>query len=150
LFVSSFVFFFLVSPGCLGVSSSDRNGIRRTLIFARPIAEVDVKKPPMDLKKSTGGFLLRDGVPGEIRTPDRRLRRPLLYPAELLGRDMEGVPGFEPGVKVLQTRALPLGYTPILGRSMGLEPTSAGATIRCVNHFATTAMYKTKSIWQGQ
>lgn len=26
-----------------------------------------------------------DGVPGEIRTPDRRLRRPLLYPAELLG-----------------------------------------------------------------
>lgn len=24
------------------------------------------------------------GVPGEIRTPDRRLRRPLLYPAELL------------------------------------------------------------------
>jgi hypothetical protein len=25
------------------------------------------------------------GVPGEIRTPDRRLRRPLLYPTELLG-----------------------------------------------------------------
>lgn len=24
-------------------------------------------------------------VPGEIRTPDRRLRRALLYPAELLG-----------------------------------------------------------------
>ena len=24
------------------------------------------------------------GVPGEIRTPDRRLRRALLYPAELL------------------------------------------------------------------
>ncbi len=27
-------------------------------------------------------------VPGEIRTPDRRLRRPLLYPAELLGHDV--------------------------------------------------------------
>jgi hypothetical protein len=27
-------------------------------------------------------------------------------------RCMEGVPGFEPGVRVLQTRALPLGYTP--------------------------------------
>lgn len=27
-------------------------------------------------------------VPGEIRTPDRRLRRPLLYPAELLGHDI--------------------------------------------------------------
>ncbi len=27
-----------------------------------------------------------DGVPGEIRTPDPRLRRALLYPAELLGQ----------------------------------------------------------------
>ncbi len=40
------------------------------------------------------------GVPEEIRTPDTRLRRPLLYPAELLGQCcMEGVPGFEPGNK---------------------------------------------------
>ena len=51
------------------------------------------------------------GVPGEIRTPDRPLRRRLLYPTELLGQKMEGVPGFEPGMRVLQTRALPLGYT---------------------------------------
>ena len=28
---------------------------------------------------------------------------------------------------------------------MGIEPTNVGATIRCVNHFATTAMY-----WQGR
>ena len=27
-----------------------------------------------------------DGVPGEIRTPDRTLRRRMLYPAELLGQ----------------------------------------------------------------
>ena len=27
-----------------------------------------------------------------------------------------------------------------MGRSMGIEPTCAGATIRCVNHFATAAM----------
>jgi hypothetical protein len=27
-----------------------------------------------------------------------------------------------------------------MGRSMGIEPTSVGATIRCVNHFATTAI----------
>lgn len=27
-------------------------------------------------------------VPGGIRTPDRRLRRPLLYPAELLRHDV--------------------------------------------------------------
>ncbi len=29
------------------------------------------------------------GVPGETRTPDRRLRRPLLYPAELLGHNQD-------------------------------------------------------------
>ena len=27
-----------------------------------------------------------------------------------------------------------------MGRLMGIEPTNAGATIRCVNHFATIAM----------
>ncbi len=36
--------------------------------------------------------------------------------------------------------ALPLGYSPKMGRLMGIEPTNAGATIRCVNHFATIAM----------
>ena len=29
--------------------------------------------------------MTNDDVPGEIRTPDPRLRRALLYPAELLG-----------------------------------------------------------------
>ena len=28
----------------------------------------------------------------------------------------------------------------LMGRLMGIEPTNAGATIRCVNHFATIAM----------
>ncbi len=36
--------------------------------------------------------------------------------------------------------ALPLGYSPRMGRPMGIEPTNAGATIRCVNHFATAAI----------
>lgn len=27
-----------------------------------------------------------------------------------------------------------------MGRTMGIEPTNAGATIRCVNHFATVAI----------
>ena len=27
-----------------------------------------------------------------------------------------------------------------MGRLMGIEPTNVGTTIRCVNHFATTAM----------
>ena len=30
-------------------------------------------------------LMLADGAPEAIRTPDRRLRRPLLYPAELRG-----------------------------------------------------------------
>ncbi len=30
-------------------------------------------------------FKLLENVPGEIRTPDRTLRRRMLYPAELLG-----------------------------------------------------------------
>ena len=38
------------------------------------------KKQPNPLK----GFGRFGSVPGEIRTPDRRLRRALLYPAELL------------------------------------------------------------------
>ncbi len=39
-----------------------------------------------------------------------------------------------------KSAALPLGYTPIMGRLMGIEPTNVGTTIRCVNHFATTAV----------
>jgi hypothetical protein len=29
-----------------------------------------------------------------------------------------------------------------MGRLMGIEPTNAGTTIRCVNHFATIAIIK--------
>ena len=36
--------------------------------------------------------------------------------------------------------ALPLGYSPKMGRLMGIEPTYAGTTIRCVNHFTTAAI----------
>jgi hypothetical protein len=28
-----------------------------------------------------------------------------------------------------------------MGRSKGIEPSNVGATIRCVNHFATTAIF---------
>ena len=34
----------------------------------------------------------------------------------------------------------PFGLFFLLGRLMGFEPTSDGATIRCVNHFTTIAM----------
>ena len=36
--------------------------------------------------------------------------------------------------------ALPLGYIPMLGRNVGIEPTHAGSTNRCVNHFTNSAI----------
>ena len=44
------------------------------------------------------------------------------------------------GMTESKSVALPLGYTPIMGRLMGIEPTNAGTTIRCVNHFTTIAI----------
>src|SRR5699024_11310339 len=44
-----------------------------------------------------------------------------------------------------KAEVLPLNYTrliTIMGRLMGIEPTNVGTTIRCVNHFATTAKNK--------
>jgi hypothetical protein len=35
---------------------------------------------------------------------------------------MEAAPGFEPGIKDLQSSALPLGYAATLERETGLEP----------------------------
>ena len=32
-----------------------------------------------------------------------------------------------------------------MGRSMGIEPTNARATIWCVNHFTTTAIFQTRA-----
>ncbi len=49
------------------------------IILASYLLDIENKKPLMKIR----GFFT--SVPGEIRTPDRRLRRPLLYPAELLG-----------------------------------------------------------------
>ncbi len=53
---------------------------------------------------------------------------------------LEGVPGFEPGNKGFADLCLTTWLYSHMGRSMGIEPTNVGATIRCVNHFATTAI----------
>ncbi len=51
-----------------------------------------------------------------------------------------GYLGSNQGMTESKSVALPLGYSPTkMGRLMGIEPTNAGITIRCVNHFATTA-----------
>ena len=62
------------------------------------------------------------GAPGETRTPDTRLRRPLLYPAELrahkhnycaLIRHLERVMGIGPTQPAWKASVLPLNYTRI-------------------------------------
>ena len=59
-------------------------------------------------------------VPEGIRTPDPRLRRPLLYPAELQTHQhqilmQERVMGIEPTYPAWKAGVLPLNYTRILG-----------------------------------
>ena len=54
---------------------------------------------------------------------------------------LERVKRIELSQSAWKAEVLPLNYTRILmGRLMGIEPTSVGATIRCVNHFATIAI----------
>ncbi len=53
-------------------------------------------------------------VPGEIRTPDRRLRRPLLYPAELLGHSIKIIFDFADTFSV--STATPLSVSPFKKR----------------------------------
>ena len=55
-------------------------------------------------------------VPEGIRTPDPRLRRPLLYPAELLTHitnfeNKERVMGIEPTYSAWKADVLPLNHT---------------------------------------
>ena len=54
------------------------------------------------------------GDPGGIRTPDPRLRRPLLYPTELLNhivKLVERAMGIEPTTSAWKAEVLPLNYT---------------------------------------
>jgi hypothetical protein len=53
------------------------------LIYVLFSSSLNIRKKPLNTK---GLKVKYNGVPGGIRTPDRWLRRPLLYPAELLGR----------------------------------------------------------------
>ena len=55
------------------------------------------------------------GMPAGIRTPDPRLRRAMLYPAELQTHIfLERVKGIGPSQLAWKARALPLSYTRIL------------------------------------
>ncbi len=56
---------------------------------------------------------------------------------------LERVKGIEPSSSAWKAEVLPLNYTRNIkmGRLMGIEPTNVGTTIRCVNHFATAAIW---------
>ena len=62
---------------------------------------------------------------------------------ELLRNNMmERVMGIEPTTSAWKAEVLPLNYTRVVndyGAVEGIEPSNVGTTIRCVNHFATTA-----------
>ena len=47
---------------------------------------------------------------------------------------LEATPGFEPGMEVLQTSALPLGYAALkkMAGLAGFEPASDGVKVRCL------------------
>ncbi len=57
--------------------------------------------------------VIKNGATGGIRTPDPRLRRPLLYPTELQTRKVVGATGFEPTTPWSQARcSTKLSYAP--------------------------------------
>ncbi len=60
----------------------------------------------------------KNGAPGRTRTCDLRLRRPLLYPAELLAL-MVGAAGFEPAAYCSQSsRANQAALRPVTGHGL--------------------------------
>jgi|tagenome__1003787_1003787.scaffolds.fasta_scaffold15999958_1 hypothetical protein len=47
--------------------------------------------------------------------------------------NLEATPGFEPGIEVLQTSALPLGYAALrMAGLAGFEPTHVAVKVRCL------------------
>ena len=71
-------------------------------------------------------------VPEGIRTPDPRLRRPLLYPAELQTHALfseKRVMGIEPTYPAWKAGVLPLNYTREVGVT-GFEPATSWSQTR--------------------
>ena len=72
---------------------------------------------PTELRSPYFVFFI-SGVSEEIRTPDPRLRRALLYPAEL-NTQMERVVGIEPTFPAWKAGVLPIYDTRIFGAKDG-------------------------------
>ena len=81
----------------------------------------------MKNKKTNASTLVLINVLEGIRTPDPRLRRPLLYPTELLDHmKLERAMGIEPTTSAWKAEVLPLNYTRrFLVGVTGLEPATS-------------------------
>ena len=82
------------------------------------------------LRSNRLSYIRHHGAPEGIRTPDPRLRRPMLYPAELQVRftglspliltslvELERVMGIGPTLPAWKAGILPLNYTRIIFRN---------------------------------
>ena len=91
--------------------------------------------------ENKGFSVIFNGDPGGIRTPDPRLRRPLLYPTELLNHiDLERAMGIEPTTSAWKAEVLPLNYTRkknLVGVA-GFEPATPCSQGRCATKLRYT------------
>ena len=98
---------------------------------------LDIHYGAAERTRTSTGLLLPAPQAGASTIPPRPHTA---YSWHITMKLMERVKRIELSQSAWKAEVLPLNYTRILGRLMGIEPTNVGATIRCVNHFATIAM----------
>jgi hypothetical protein len=99
----------MVGLNGLEPSTSRLSGVRSNQLSYRPIGAGDGNRTH-DISLEGWSFTIK------------------LHPHYL---NLKAAPGFEPGIKVLQTSALPLGYAAMTGLA-GFEPTHDGVKVRCL------------------
>ena len=88
------------------------------------------------------------GVPEGSRTPDTRLRRAVLYPAELQAHNWSGRRDSNPRPSPWQGDALPLSHFRVVVRLEGLEPPRTGRQILSLVRLPIPPQPRTIWSWQ--
>ena len=112
-------------------------------------AKIGRKKTSLDLISRLVFLVPMTGLE-PVRSCPRGILSPLRLPFRHIGKEkrsfcqepflLEAPPGFEPGVKLLQSSALPLGYGAIpVERETGLEPAAFALARRRSTNWATPA-----------